>query len=179
MERGHHHELPPVGLSGDGIFGELAVIERRLKRVGQAAGKAALATTGWNPWDAVGQHCSEAAAAVASAALLVPEDPLALEPHHRPLEVRQLRLDPRAHRVWFAEEELSRPNLEFELLKALAADPFRVMRKSDLLQQVWQYRSSPRTRTVDSHASRVRRKLEAAGATPSEWIINQWGVGYA
>ncbi len=66
--------------------------------------------------------------------------------------------------------------LEFELLAHLASDPERVFGKQELLRAVWGYRSSGSTRTVDSHASRVRRKLERSGG--GRWVINVWGVGY-
>ena len=48
--------------------------------------------------------------------------------------------------------------------------------KEELLRQVWGYRSLGRTRTLDSHASRLRRKLQAAA--PGPFVINVWGVGY-
>src|ERR671938_683069 len=65
---------------------------------------------------------------------------------------------------------------EYDLLLALAADPGRVFTKEELLRQVWGFQSPGRTRTLDSHASRLRRKLAAAGAT--DVVVNVWGVGY-
>ncbi|MGO9762526.1 MAG: winged helix-turn-helix domain-containing protein, partial [Solirubrobacteraceae bacterium] len=65
--------------------------------------------------------------------------------------------------------------LEYDLLLYLAADPQRVFRKHELLQEVWGYHSLGTTRTVDTHASRLRRKLSAAG---ERWVVNVWGVGY-
>lgn len=65
--------------------------------------------------------------------------------------------------------------LEFELLLYLAGDPRRVFRKQELLNAVWGYRPTATTRTLDSHASRLRCKLRATG---ERWIINVWGVGY-
>ena len=65
---------------------------------------------------------------------------------------------------------------EFELLARLASAPQRVFTKDELLRDVWGYRSSARTRTLDSHASRLRRKLASAGA--GRCIVNVWGVGY-
>ena len=59
----------------------------------------------------------------------------------------------------------------------LASDPGVLCSKQDLLERVWDYRSRGRTRTVDSHASRLRRKLQAAGA-PGDPIANVWGAGY-
>jgi DNA-binding response OmpR family regulator len=65
---------------------------------------------------------------------------------------------------------------EYELLVALAAAPTRVFTKEELLRDVWGFRSLGRTRTLDSHASRLRRKLAGAGA--EDCVLNLWGVGY-
>jgi DNA-binding response OmpR family regulator len=55
-------------------------------------------------------------------------------------------------------------------------DPMRVFTKEQLLREVWGFRSLGRTRTLDSHASRLRRKLGAA--KPGVFVVNVWGVGY-
>jgi DNA-binding response OmpR family regulator len=65
---------------------------------------------------------------------------------------------------------------EYELLVKLMTDPTRVFTKEQLLRDVWGFRSLGRTRTLDSHASRLRRKLSAAGA--GAVVVNVWGVGY-
>ncbi len=65
---------------------------------------------------------------------------------------------------------------EYELLLKLMTDPTRVFTKEQLLREVWGFRSLGRTRTLDSHASRLRRKL--AAATPGLFVLNVWGVGY-
>jgi DNA-binding response OmpR family regulator len=65
---------------------------------------------------------------------------------------------------------------EYELLLKLMTDAPRVFTKEQLLREVWGFRSLGRTRTLDSHASRLRRKLAAAGAGPV--VVNVWGVGY-
>jgi DNA-binding response OmpR family regulator len=65
---------------------------------------------------------------------------------------------------------------EYELLLKLMTDPTRVFTKEQLLREVWGFRSLGRTRTLDSHASRLRRKLAAAGAGST--VVNAWGVGY-
>jgi two-component system response regulator BaeR len=74
-------------------------------------------------------------------------------------------------------EVLELAGKEFALLVELASDPGVLCSKQDLLERVWDYRSRGRTRTVDSHASRLRRKLQAAGA-PGDPIANVWGAGY-
>jgi DNA-binding response OmpR family regulator len=65
---------------------------------------------------------------------------------------------------------------EYMLLLRLAQDPDRVLTREQLLRDVWGYRTFVPTRTVESHASRVRCKLAAAGLPG--WIVNVWGVGY-
>jgi DNA-binding response OmpR family regulator len=66
---------------------------------------------------------------------------------------------------------------EYELLLKLLSDPTRVFTKEQLLREVWGFRSLGRTRTLDSHASRLRRKLAAAQAG-GVFVVNVWGVGY-
>jgi DNA-binding response OmpR family regulator len=65
---------------------------------------------------------------------------------------------------------------EYELLVKLMTDPVRVFSKEELLREVWDFRTLGRTRTLDSHASRLRRKLQALDEGP--FVINVWGVGY-
>ncbi len=64
---------------------------------------------------------------------------------------------------------------EFALLAALAREPRRVFTKNELLRDVWGFRGQARTRTLDSHACRLRRKLAEQGARA---VVNVWGVGY-
>ena len=64
---------------------------------------------------------------------------------------------------------------EFALLRVLAAEPSRVWSKEELLRTVWGYQSLGRTRTIDSHACRLRRKLGVHG---DRYVVNVWGVGY-
>ncbi len=64
---------------------------------------------------------------------------------------------------------------EYALLGALVKEPTRVYSKEELLRDVWGYRSLGHTRTLEAHASRLRRKLD-----PDEgrYVVNCWGVGY-
>jgi len=78
--------------------------------------------------------------------------------------------------VMVGEVGVSLAGKEYELLLKLMTDPTRVFTKEQLLREVWGFRSLGRTRTLDSHASRLRRKLGAAGAGPV--VVNVWGVGY-
>jgi DNA-binding response OmpR family regulator len=97
-----------------------------------------------------------------------------LKPARR-LTVGPLEIDMDGHTVSLYGLPVDLRRLELELLVHLAADPERVFAKQELLRTVWGYRSSGSTRTVDSHASRLRRKLEERGG---RWVINVWGVGY-
>ncbi len=94
----------------------------------------------------------------------------------RRLTVGPLEIDVDAHAVSMHGLSVNLRRLEFELLVHLAGDPERVFAKNELLRAVWGYRSSGSTRTVDSHASRLRGKLEAY--SERRWVINVWGVGY-
>jgi DNA-binding response OmpR family regulator len=97
----------------------------------------------------------------------------------RCLQVGALAIDLQAHTVTLHGQRLDLRRLEYELLVQLASTPDRVFGKQELLRLVWGYRSCAATRTVDSHASRLRRKLVGADAHPPErWVINVWGVGY-
>jgi DNA-binding response OmpR family regulator len=66
---------------------------------------------------------------------------------------------------------------EYALLLYLGREPTRVFTKAELLQGVWGYPSDDRSRTLDSHASRLRCKLAHAGA--EGWVCSAWGVGYS
>jgi DNA-binding response OmpR family regulator len=94
----------------------------------------------------------------------------------RHFEVGPLVIDVDAHAASLHGQRLDLRPLEFELLVQLAGAPDRVFAKQELLRSVWGYRSSAATRTVDSHASRLRRKLDLDGS--GRWVINVWGVGY-
>src|SRR6266576_3174318 len=80
-----------------------------------------------------------------------------------------------ARRVAVGNRQVELANKEFALLRALAAEPRRVFTKDELLRDVWGFRSKGRTRTLDSHAGRLRRKLDPEGA---RYVFNCWGVGY-
>lgn len=87
-----------------------------------------------------------------------------------------LEIDTAARTVTFQGVPVELRRQEFALLAHLARDPMRVHDKRDLLHEVWGYRATGSTRTVDSHASRLRRKLASAGA--DGWVCSAWGVGY-
>jgi DNA-binding response OmpR family regulator len=65
---------------------------------------------------------------------------------------------------------------EYQLVATLASEPERVFTKRELLEKVWEFKSPGRTRTLDSHASRLRQKLAEFTDTP--YVVNVWGVGY-
>ena len=92
-----------------------------------------------------------------------------------PLRVGEIVVDPSRREVRVAGELVQLANKEFSLLRMLASDPHRVFTKAELLRDVWGFRSLGRTRTLDSHASRLRRKLDPESG---RYVVNCWGVGY-
>lgn len=92
------------------------------------------------------------------------------------LEAGAIVVDRATRRVTVDGSPVVLSGKEFELLVRLAHEPTRVFTKEELLRDVWGYRSLGRTRTLDSHASRLRRKLNASSETA--YVLNVWGVGY-
>jgi len=92
------------------------------------------------------------------------------------LTVGPLTVDLAARSVLVDGELLRLPGKEYELLAVLARDPQKVHMKEDLMERIWGYRNAG-TRTLDSHASRLRRRLLAVADGP--WVINNWSVGYS
>ncbi len=91
------------------------------------------------------------------------------------LRVGELELDPAARVVLLRGRRINLSQKEFALLRALAADPTRVWTKEELLRDVWGFRTLGTTRTLDSHACRLRHKLAEEG---DKFVVNVWGVGY-
>ena len=87
----------------------------------------------------------------------------------------EIFIDPSRRQVRVGDRPVELANKEYSLLCALAAEPERVFTKEELLRDVWGFRSMGRTRTLDSHASRLRRKLDPENG---RFVINVWGVGY-
>jgi len=91
------------------------------------------------------------------------------------LKVGDLTVDPTSRYVTVGEHKVELSQKEFALVRQLATEPTRVFSKQELLRNVWGYRSIGSTRTLDSHACRVRKKL---GVDQGRYIVNVWGVGY-
>jgi DNA-binding response OmpR family regulator len=92
------------------------------------------------------------------------------------LRVGALRVDLTSRQVWIGEAEIQLPAREFDLLRVLASEPDRVFTRAELLETIWGLGDWARTRTLDSHAARLRQRLNDAGG--GSWVRNQWGVGY-
>jgi DNA-binding response OmpR family regulator len=92
------------------------------------------------------------------------------------VRVRALELDPRSREVWVRGEPIHLSRKEFALLALLARAPTYTFTRAELLREVWGFHTSEiKTRTLDSHAHRLRIKLSA----PTDaYIVNVWGVGY-
>lgn len=87
-----------------------------------------------------------------------------------------LVVDRRTRRVTVRDTVVPLSAKEFDLLARLAVEPSRVFTKEELLREVWGFRALGRTRTLESHASRLRRKLRIA--PDDRFVVNVWGVGY-
>jgi DNA-binding response OmpR family regulator len=94
----------------------------------------------------------------------------------RVVSVGSLEIDTAAHTVSFAGVQVELCRLEYELLVHLARKPTAVCSRRELLRAIWNRRTDQGSRTLDSHASRLRRKLDAVGA--DGFVVNVWGVGY-
>jgi DNA-binding response OmpR family regulator len=89
--------------------------------------------------------------------------------------VGQVEVDTAAREVRVAGARVELTAMEFALVSRMASDPRRVFTKDELMRDVWGARAPGRTRTLDSHAGRVRRKLGEHG---THAILNIWGIGY-
>ncbi len=92
------------------------------------------------------------------------------------IEYGELRIDTAAHEVTIGATPVALRRLEYALLVHLARDPARVYTKDELLREVWGFHLPGSTRTLDCHASRLRRKLAHAGA--GGLVCATRGVGY-
>src|SRR3954471_13709226 len=91
------------------------------------------------------------------------------------LRVGPVEIDPPSREVLLNGRRVDLSQKEYALLRLLATEPTRVSTKDELLRSVWGYRSRGTTRTLDSHACRLRHKLAADG---DRFVVNVWGVGY-
>jgi DNA-binding response OmpR family regulator len=96
-------------------------------------------------------------------------------PREGPCRVGDLVIDPIRRKVLVGDREVVLSRKEFSLLRMLAGDPTRVFTKEELLHDVWGLRGPMKTRTLDSHASRLRRKLDPEHG---RFVVNCWGIGY-
>ena len=91
------------------------------------------------------------------------------------IRIGPLELDALSRQARLNGSPIKLSKKEFALLRALAAEPTRVFTREELLRGVWGFRTLGATRTLDSHACRLRNKLACADA---RFVINVWGVGY-
>jgi DNA-binding response OmpR family regulator len=91
------------------------------------------------------------------------------------MRVGALELDPMSRDAWVDGEPVHLTSKEFALALMLATEPTRVFTRAELLQEVWGFQAAGATRTLDSHASRLRRKLSIGAGS---FVVNVWGIGY-
>lgn len=106
-------------------------------------------------------------------------DALLRRAHMRPrqgrIRVGSLEIDPAAHEVRLDGVRVHLARKELALLHALASEPTRVFTREELLRDVWGFQAAGATRTLDSHACRLRAKLSGGR---ERFVISVWGVGY-
>jgi DNA-binding response OmpR family regulator len=89
--------------------------------------------------------------------------------------VGDLEIDAASRVVRLRGQPIALSQKEFALVRALASEPTRVFTKDELLRSIWGFRTLGSTRTLDSHACRLRHKLGLFG---DRYVVNVWGVGY-
>ena len=98
-------------------------------------------------------------------------------PENDVIEIRGLKVDKTARRVWVSGEEKSFTTKEFDLLSFLADNPNRVFTKDELFREIWDMESIGDIATVTVHIKKIREKVEFNTAKP-QYIETIWGVGY-
>ncbi|MBE5857172.1 MAG: response regulator transcription factor [Lachnospiraceae bacterium] len=93
------------------------------------------------------------------------------------IEIRGLKIDKGARRVFVDGEEKTFTGKEFELLTYLAENPNRVFSKEDIFRAIWGMESYGDIATVTVHIKKIREKIEYDTANP-QYIETIWGVGY-
>ncbi|MCR4590587.1 MAG: response regulator transcription factor [Lachnospiraceae bacterium] len=93
------------------------------------------------------------------------------------IEIRGLRIDKTARRVWVNGEEKQFTTKEFDLLTFLASNPDRVFTKDEIFRNIWDMDSIGDIATVTVHIKKIREKVEADSSNP-QYIETIWGVGY-
>ena len=93
------------------------------------------------------------------------------------IEIRGLKIDKTARRVWVNGEERNFTSREFDLLSFLAENPNHVFTKEELFRKIWDMDSVGDIATVTVHIKKIREKIEFNSAKP-QYIETIWGVGY-
>ena len=93
------------------------------------------------------------------------------------IEIRGLKIDTTARRVWINGEEKNFTTKEFDLLTFLASHPNHVYTKDELFREIWDMESIGDIATVTVHIKKIREKIELNTAKP-QYIETIWGVGY-
>ena len=99
------------------------------------------------------------------------------QPSNEIIEIRGLKIDKTARRVWVNGEEKTFTTKEFDLLSFLAQNPNHVFTKEELFSKIWDMESIGDIATVTVHIKKIREKIEFNTAKP-QYIETIWGVGY-
>jgi DNA-binding response OmpR family regulator len=102
---------------------------------------------------------------------------VATKMHNDVVEIRGIRIDKTARRVYVDGEERTFTTKEFDLLTFLAENPNHVFTKDELFREIWDMDSIGDIATVTVHIKKIREKIEKDTAKP-QYIETIWGVGY-
>ena len=98
-------------------------------------------------------------------------------PENDMVEIRGIKIDKTARRVWIEGEERNFTTKEFDLLTFLAQNPNHVFTKEELFKEIWDMESVGDIATVTVHIKKIREKIEKQSSKP-QYIETIWGVGY-
>jgi DNA-binding response OmpR family regulator len=160
------------------VLGELHLIRGRLEGMLAEVAEAIQQSDQDERWERVEQAARLARRAVMAAAAAMPPAPSYAAPATE-LRVGELRVEIRTRRQWYGEAEFELTPLHHQLLVTMAAEPFRVFGKDELLRTVWRRKTEGESCAVKIAVSKLRRALVRAGAPRERFLVSLYGVGWA
>jgi DNA-binding response OmpR family regulator len=159
----------------------MQIVRRRLEHVIVELERYRREQAQTDDWEAVEQASQTALRALHGALLAVPTHPFdeVYSPSDGVLAADDLTVSVGERQAWYDQTPLPLSATEFALLVALMREPRRIYTKAELLRDVWDIRAKLPTRTLETHVSRLRKKLADAEAPRGRYVVCLWGVGYS
>lgn len=159
------------------LLGELHLLRRRLDETLNGISALLRSTDEVEAWEDVERAARIALRGLVCAVAAVPPQPIE-RPRSNTLTVGPLRIESGARRQWWGEEEFELSPLLHRLLACLAAEPYRVFGREELLSRVWGPCSTTQGSAVPATIMRLRRVLAAAGL-PAGFVATHAGIGWS